>query len=156
MGRGRAKAKQTKVARELKYFSPDTDLSALERELHGSTTRYEPETDAVEDDDDGYGEYGSGPPESASALRSCSLQAVRVLAEHLDRSSVDALGAADHLYGGRGSVDGGHLADTQAGMPALAACATARSAWSAGRITRNPTPWLRVRSRSVRGTRPRR
>ena len=37
MGRGRAKAKQTKVARELKYFSPDTDLSKLERELHGST-----------------------------------------------------------------------------------------------------------------------
>ena len=29
MGRGRAKAKQTKVARELKYYSPDTDLSAL-------------------------------------------------------------------------------------------------------------------------------
>ena len=39
MGRGRAKAKQTKVARELKYFSPDTDLSALERELHGATSR---------------------------------------------------------------------------------------------------------------------
>ena len=37
MGRGRAKAKQTKVARELKYFSPNTDLSALERELHGSS-----------------------------------------------------------------------------------------------------------------------
>ena len=36
MGRGRAKAKQTKVARELKYYSPDTDLSALERELHGT------------------------------------------------------------------------------------------------------------------------
>ncbi|GAB49389.1 DUF3073 domain-containing protein [Mobilicoccus pelagius] len=36
MGRGRAKAKQTKVARELKYFSPDTDLRALERELRGS------------------------------------------------------------------------------------------------------------------------
>ena len=35
MGRGRAKAKQTKVARELKYFSPDTDLSSLQRELHG-------------------------------------------------------------------------------------------------------------------------
>jgi hypothetical protein len=33
MGRGRAKAKQTKVARELKYFSPDTDLTALQREL---------------------------------------------------------------------------------------------------------------------------
>jgi hypothetical protein len=36
MGRGRAKAKQTKVARELKYFSPDTDLTELERELHGA------------------------------------------------------------------------------------------------------------------------
>ncbi len=36
MGRGRAKAKQTKVARELKYWSPETDLRALERELHGS------------------------------------------------------------------------------------------------------------------------
>ncbi|MDH6423326.1 DUF3073 domain-containing protein [Aurantimicrobium minutum] len=33
MGRGRQKAKHTKVARELKYFSPDTDLSALEKEI---------------------------------------------------------------------------------------------------------------------------
>lgn len=36
MGRGRAKAKQTKVARELKYHSPNTDLAALQRELSGS------------------------------------------------------------------------------------------------------------------------
>jgi len=36
MGRGRAKAKQTKVARRLKYYSPDTDLTALEQELKGS------------------------------------------------------------------------------------------------------------------------
>jgi hypothetical protein len=35
MGRGRAKAKQTKVARELKYSSPATDLEALQRELSG-------------------------------------------------------------------------------------------------------------------------
>jgi hypothetical protein len=35
MGRGRQKAKQTKVARELKYYSPDTDYNALQRELHG-------------------------------------------------------------------------------------------------------------------------
>lgn len=35
MGRGRAKAKQTKVARELKYYSPSTDLTALQNELHG-------------------------------------------------------------------------------------------------------------------------
>lgn len=35
MGRGRAKAKQTKVARELKYRSVETDFSSLERELRG-------------------------------------------------------------------------------------------------------------------------
>ncbi|MGD9622939.1 MAG: DUF3073 domain-containing protein [Mycolicibacterium sp.] len=33
MGRGRAKAKQTKVARELKYSSPQTDFERLQREL---------------------------------------------------------------------------------------------------------------------------
>ncbi|HEV7955660.1 MAG TPA: DUF3073 domain-containing protein [Marisediminicola sp.] len=37
MGRGRQKAKHTKVARELKYFSPDTNYNALERELTGHT-----------------------------------------------------------------------------------------------------------------------
>ena len=35
MGRGRAKAKQTKVARELKYREFNTDFSELQRELHG-------------------------------------------------------------------------------------------------------------------------
>lgn len=55
MGRGRAKAKQTKVARELKYFSPDTDLSALERELHASTQRDGGNSrHAREDDEDDY------------------------------------------------------------------------------------------------------
>lgn len=39
MGRGRAKAKQTKVARELKYSSPTTDLAALQRELSGGNGR---------------------------------------------------------------------------------------------------------------------
>ncbi|UXA17403.1 DUF3073 domain-containing protein [Mycobacterium sp. SMC-4] len=38
MGRGRAKAKQTKVARELKYSSPQTDFERLQRELSGSTS----------------------------------------------------------------------------------------------------------------------
>ena len=37
MGRGRQKAKHTKVARDLKYFSPDTNYSALERELTGTS-----------------------------------------------------------------------------------------------------------------------
>jgi phage replication-related protein YjqB (UPF0714/DUF867 family) len=35
MGRGRAKAKQQKVARALKYSTHDTDLTALQRELRG-------------------------------------------------------------------------------------------------------------------------
>jgi hypothetical protein len=37
MGRGRQKAKHTKVARELKYFSPDTNYTDLERELSTHT-----------------------------------------------------------------------------------------------------------------------
>jgi len=37
MGRGRAKAKQTKVARELKYSSPTMDLDALQREIGSGT-----------------------------------------------------------------------------------------------------------------------
>lgn len=37
MGRGRQKAKHTKVARELKYFSPNTDLQALEKEISTPT-----------------------------------------------------------------------------------------------------------------------
>ncbi|HZC70492.1 MAG TPA: DUF3073 domain-containing protein [Jatrophihabitans sp.] len=36
MGRGRAKAKQQKVARELKYNTHFTDLDALQRELGSS------------------------------------------------------------------------------------------------------------------------
>ena len=36
MGRGRAKAKQTKVARQLKYGGPVTDLERLQAELAGS------------------------------------------------------------------------------------------------------------------------
>jgi hypothetical protein len=37
MGRGRAKAKQTKVARDLKYNTPETDFERLQRELSNST-----------------------------------------------------------------------------------------------------------------------
>lgn len=59
MGRGRQKAKQMKVARKLKYFSPDTDLDALQRELaathddndEGLYAKYA-QDDAEEGDDD--------------------------------------------------------------------------------------------------------
>ena len=52
MGRGRAKAKQTRVARELKYSSPNTDLSALQRELTGPPSTYPPPSAAKDDDED--------------------------------------------------------------------------------------------------------
>lgn len=45
MGRGRQKAKQIKVARDLKYYSPPTDLTALQRELQSKES-------ADADDDD--------------------------------------------------------------------------------------------------------
>ena len=51
MGRGRAKAKQTRVARELKYHSPNTDLAALQRELAGSSRK------SSDDLVDEYGEH---------------------------------------------------------------------------------------------------
>ena len=69
MGRGRAKAKQTKVARELKYSSPDTDLTALQRELSGgeahngsSRSAQLPTSDIDpydDDSDDPYADYVS-------------------------------------------------------------------------------------------------
>ena len=52
MGRGRAKAKQQKVARELKYNSHFTDLDALQRELGGSSSSHGDTTDSDEEFDD--------------------------------------------------------------------------------------------------------
>ncbi|MFP5283339.1 MAG: DUF3073 domain-containing protein [Actinomycetes bacterium] len=57
MGRGRAKAKQTKVARELKYRTPNTDLTSLERELRGGEESHEipaAYADLAEEGDDEY------------------------------------------------------------------------------------------------------
>ena len=55
MGRGRQKAKHTKVARDLKYFSPDTNYGALQQELSGNPRLEEdlekwPEYAAVDDE----------------------------------------------------------------------------------------------------------
>ncbi len=66
MGRGRAKAKQTKVARDLKYRPVETDFESLERELRGHDYNHDSEPPGVpdayadlaeqynEDDDDGH------------------------------------------------------------------------------------------------------
>jgi hypothetical protein len=49
MGRGRAKAKQVKVARQLKYNSGGTDLDRLRAEIVGSD-RHDDEPDRSYDD----------------------------------------------------------------------------------------------------------
>jgi hypothetical protein len=55
MGRGRQKAKHTKVARDLKYFSPDTNYGALQQELsHG-----EPGDPRLEEDLEKWPEYAA-------------------------------------------------------------------------------------------------
>ncbi|WP_225755465.1 DUF3073 domain-containing protein [Actinotalea sp. Marseille-Q4924] len=51
MGRGRQKAKQTKVARELKYSTYEPNLRALEQELTGGSPRGGLATSEVEDRD---------------------------------------------------------------------------------------------------------
>lgn len=66
MGRGRAKAKQTKVARALKYGGPQTDLERLQAELAGSTVEPVREevdagaVDEVDEVDDPYAKYYDG------------------------------------------------------------------------------------------------
>ncbi len=52
MGRGRAKAKQQKVARDLKYNSQPTDLDALQRELGHSSYGSGTIVEADDEDDD--------------------------------------------------------------------------------------------------------
>ncbi len=58
MGRGRAKAKQTKVARDLKYRSHETDFGALARELHGDEHKSNDSTDdGAADENDDWADY---------------------------------------------------------------------------------------------------
>lgn len=56
MGRGRQKAKHTKLARELKSYSPDVDFSSLQREL-GKTS-----TDSHDDEYDKWADYAEYEP----------------------------------------------------------------------------------------------
>lgn len=67
MGRGRQKAKHTKIARELKYDTYNVNYSALERELgHPSDDQYVDKW--ADDDDEGESEDEDGrKPEVESA-----------------------------------------------------------------------------------------
>jgi hypothetical protein len=58
MGRGRAKAKQTKVARQLKYNAPHTDLEALQAELSGQSKSSD-DDEVREEEYDPYDEYSA-------------------------------------------------------------------------------------------------
>jgi hypothetical protein len=64
MGRGRAKAKQTKVARELKYQSHQTDFASLAQELHGTESAPAGRAEPVEEPDE-YDKWSDYPDTSA-------------------------------------------------------------------------------------------
>jgi hypothetical protein len=66
MGRGRAKAKQTKVARALKYGGPQTDLERLQAELSGSESTAEVEVAEEVDTDDPYAKYYDDEDEASA------------------------------------------------------------------------------------------
>jgi hypothetical protein len=57
MGRGRAKAKQQKVARELKYNTHATDFDALQRELGAPATSNGDALDDADVDEDEYEDW---------------------------------------------------------------------------------------------------
>ncbi|HEX2315040.1 MAG TPA: DUF3073 domain-containing protein [Thermomonospora sp.] len=58
MGRGRAKAKQVKVARQLKYNSGGTDLDRLKEELGvPSSNHHDPYEDSYDDLVDKYSDF---------------------------------------------------------------------------------------------------
>ena len=79
MGRGRQKAKHTKIARELKSFSPDVNYDALERELTGHSHHDDQYAAWADYEPEGYGEPAptrtkkktspSGPERSRSRRR---------------------------------------------------------------------------------------
>jgi hypothetical protein len=71
MGRGRAKAKQTKVARQLKYTTTGTDLDRLRAELASDdapvshTSAAAEESDDADDADDPYAAYADDDDDEA-------------------------------------------------------------------------------------------
>ena len=65
MGRGRQKAKATRQARDMKYFSPATDLAALERELAGKEPERE-ENNEYSEYADKYNSYDDEYDEDSS------------------------------------------------------------------------------------------
>src|SRR5690625_5721163 len=96
MGRGRQKAKQTKVARRRKYYSPETDYRALERDLASqdrSSDSDDYEIPSAVDEDD----WAPAPAEpSASPARSVQLHGAAVGALGSGHDATAGFGAAGH------------------------------------------------------------
>ncbi|MFL6105722.1 MAG: DUF3073 domain-containing protein [Marmoricola sp.] len=69
MGRGRAKAKQTKVARDLKYRTHETDFGALASELHGEERTSSEASEASETSETDTDEYEGWADYSPSSSR---------------------------------------------------------------------------------------
>lgn len=72
MGRGRAKAKQTKVARALKYGGPQTDFDRLQAELGTHSEDDAVHETAVDDDldeDDPYAKYYDDEDDEDASVR---------------------------------------------------------------------------------------
>ena len=67
MGRGRAKAKQPKVARQLKYNTPTMDLDSLQRELAGKAAPKRAEAESHQDDE--YDEYADAYSQYADWIK---------------------------------------------------------------------------------------
>jgi hypothetical protein len=69
MGRGRAKAKQAKVARQLKYSGASTDLDALRKELlSGTSADGSVDVDDSLDDEYEAAEYGADDDDFGDGL----------------------------------------------------------------------------------------
>ena len=71
MGRGRAKAKQTRVARDLKYHSPNIDLDRLRADLGAVSD------DGLEGETDGQAGWGEAYDDEEDEARASSYDVAR-------------------------------------------------------------------------------
>jgi len=120
MGRGRAKAKQVKVARQLKYKSDDTDLDRLRAELGvGADSGNGSYDSAAGDDDDDEDDEDDEPPGDAAGAWKDAEDAW----PRLPRSGSDAQ-AVEHVLTPVviGDRDGVLSVEAGAAQPALRQC----------------------------------
>ena len=172
MGRGRQKAKHTKVARELKYFSPDTNYDALERNSRmlcpapgaqraprrrprevAGVRRRRPDDSTRREDELDVGRARTSAmrhrlmPVGIARLARYRHRSARVAADQSHGSAVDALGALlEAVEVARAAVD--DRAERQAGMPSVPRRSMTAAAASAATTAIMPMPRFQVPSAS--------